>query len=147
VLAFTWSNLGDLALAIFLIAVGLALAYAFLRLAETFSKISRFVKDTEQELLPVLSKVGGTIDRVNHQLDKVDTMTDSAVDAVAGVDAAVRTVSGAVKRPVQKLAGLATGVAYGASSFRARHDWRSAVQAGKDAAARREQDLEEDLRH
>jgi|SRR5581483_4337067 len=145
-LLFTWGNLADLALAVFLFAVGLTLAYVFLRLAGTFSRLSTFVQRTEKELLPVLGKVGGTVDRVNTQLDKVDRMTDSAVDAVASVDSTVRTVSGAVKRPVQKLAGFATGVSYGTSSLVATRDWRGAVQAGKEAAARRERDLDEELR-
>jgi uncharacterized protein YoxC len=144
-LAFTWGNLADLAVAIFLFAVGLTLAYLFLRLAETFVRVSTFVRRTERELLPVLSKVGGTVDRVNSQLDKVDRITDSAVDAVEAVDSGVRTVSATVRKPVQKLAGFAAGVSYGASSLRTNRSWRGAVQAGKDAAVRREQDLEEEL--
>jgi hypothetical protein len=31
-------------------------------------------------LLPVIGKVGGSVDRVNGQLDKVDRIMDSAVD-------------------------------------------------------------------
>jgi uncharacterized protein YoxC len=144
-LAFSWGDLADLALAIFLIAVGLALAYAFFRLAGTFSRLTAFVGKTEKELLPVVNKVGGTVDRVNEQLDKVDQMTDSAVDAVTSIDTAVRTVTGAVTRPVQKLTGLVAGVSYGASELKARRSWRGAVDAAKEAAARREHDLAEDL--
>jgi hypothetical protein len=144
-LLFTWGNLADLALSIFLIAVGLGLGYAFLRLAETFSRLSTFVRKTEGEFLPVLTKVGGTVDRVNSQLDKVDVITDSAVDAITAVDSGVRTVSSAVRRPVQKLAGLAAGVSYGASSLKTNRSWRGAVHAGKEAAERRERDLEEEL--
>src|SRR5437588_13123174 len=143
---FTWGDLADLALAIFLVAVGLALGYAFLRLGETFSRLSAFIRGTEQELLPVIGKVGGTVDRVNGQLDKVDQMTDSAVDAVDSVDTAVRAVSFAITRPVQRISGLAAGLTYGASELRASRDWRSAVAAGKEAAARRERELEEELR-
>jgi hypothetical protein len=47
---------------------------------------------------------------------------------------------------VQKLAGVAAGVSYGASSLRTRRSWRGAVDAGKDAAARRERDLDAELR-
>src|SRR5438874_1525365 len=139
-LLFTWGDLADLALAIFLIAVGLGLAYLFLRLAETFTRVSAFVRRTERELLPVLNKVGGTVDRVNTQLDKVDRITDSAVDAVIAVDSGVRTVSTAVRKPVQKLAGFAAGISYGASSLKTNRNWRGAVQVGKEAAARREDD-------
>jgi uncharacterized protein YoxC len=145
-LFFTWGNLADLALAIFLIAVGLGLAYLFLRLAETFARVSAFVRKTERELMPVLNKVGGTVDRVNTQLDKVDRITDSAVDAVVAVDTGVRTVSTAVRKPVQKLAGFAAGVSYGTSSLKTKRNWRGAVRAGKEAAARREHDLDEELR-
>jgi hypothetical protein len=95
--------------------------------------------------LPVINKVGGSVDRVNAQLDKLDQATDSAVDAVVAVDEAVRTVSFAVKRPVQKLTGLSAGVSHGWSSFKTRRDWRSAMEAGRAAAARRERDLEEDV--
>ena len=144
--SFTWSDLADLALAIFLIVVGLALGYAFWRLGDTFVKLSSLIRGTEEELVPVIGKVGGTVDRVNAQLDKVDQMTDSAVDAVESVDTAVRAVSMAVTKPVQKVAGLAAGVSHGAAAFKTEHDWRSAVQAGKTAAARREQELAEELR-
>jgi hypothetical protein len=145
-LLFSWGDLADLALTIFLIAVGLSIAFAFLRLAETFKRVSTFVRKTQQEFLPVLNKVGGTVDRVNTQLDKVDVITDSAVDAVVAVDSGVRTVSAAVRRPVQKLAGFAAGVSYGASSVKANRSFRGAVEAGKEAAARRERDLDEELR-
>jgi uncharacterized protein YoxC len=143
---FTWGDLAYLALAVFLVVVGAALGFAFLRLGETFGRLSAFIRGTERELLLVITKLGGTVDRVNGQLDKVDQMTDSAVDAVESVDTAVRAVSMAVTKPVQKVAGLAAGVSHGAAAFKTEHDWRSAVQAGKSAAARREQELAEELR-
>lgn len=143
--AFTWHDLADLTLSIFLIVVGLTLGYALWRLGGAFVRLSSLIRGTEEEIVPLLNKVGGTVDRVNTQLDKVDRMTDSAADAVTSVDAAVRKVTQAVTRPVQKLAGLATGISHGASAFRAQHDWRSAVDEAKEAAARRERDLGEDL--
>ncbi|MDE3189249.1 MAG: hypothetical protein KGL94_00360 [Acidobacteriota bacterium] len=145
VAAFTWGDLWRLALAVFLLSAGLGLAYLLLRLGGTAGRLSAFISGAEEEILPVINKVGGSVDRVNKQLDKVDRMTDSAVDAVEGVDTAVRTVSHAVTRPVQKVSGLAAGVSYGAADFKVKRDWKHAVQAGKDAAARREQELEEDI--
>lgn len=144
-LAFGWSDLAYLALAIFLLLTGVALAYALLRLGGVLGRASSLVRGTERELLPVIRKAGGTVDRVNEQLDKVDEMTDSAVDAVNAVAAAVRAVSAVVTRPIQKLAGLATGLRHGASTLRARGGWDEAVRAGKQEAARREQDLADDL--
>ena len=146
VAAFTWGDLWRLALAVFLLAVGLSFAYLLVRLGETAGRLSAFISGAEREILPVINKVGGSVDRVNGQLDKVDRVTDSAVDAADSVDTAVRAVSMAVTRPVQKVSGFAAGVSHGAADFKAKRDWRHAVQAGKDAAARREQELTEELR-
>ena len=55
--------------------------------------ISSFIKGTERDLLPVIVKAGGTVDRVNYQLDKADAVTDSAVSMADSADTAVRAVS------------------------------------------------------
>lgn len=144
--AFSFGDLADLALAVFLLAVGIGLAWAFLRLAVTFDRLSSLIRGAEREVLPVINKVGGSVDRVNAQLDKLDTATTSAVDAVEAVDEAVRSVSFAVKRPVQKLAGLSAGVSHGWSSLRTKRSWGDAVGEAKAAAARRERDLEDELK-
>jgi uncharacterized protein YoxC len=146
VVGFSYGDLADLALAVFLVAVGLGGGWAFLRLAVTFDRLSSLIRGAEREVLPVINKVGGSVDRVNAQLDKLDTATDSAVDAVEAVDEAVRSVSFAVKRPVQKLAGLSAGVAHGWASLRARRGWSESVAEAKTAAARREHDLDEELK-
>jgi uncharacterized protein YoxC len=143
--AFTWGDLWRLALAVFLLSVGLSTAYLLVRLGGTVARLSAFIRGAEQEVLPVINKVGGSVDRVNGQLDKVDRITDSAVDAAESVDTAVRAVSMAVTRPVQKVSGFAAGISYGAADFKTKRSWRHAVQAGKDAAARREQELGEEL--
>jgi uncharacterized protein YoxC len=146
IVAFSFGDLASLALAIFLIAAGVGLGWAFLRLAVTFDRLSSLIRGAEREVLPVINKVGGSVDRVNAQLDKLDTATDSAVDAVVAVDEAVRSVSYAVKTPVQKLAGLSAGVSHGWASLRTRRNWREAVDEARTAAARRERDLDEELK-
>src|SRR6185437_12586532 len=146
VAAFSWGDLWRLALAVFLFAVGLSLAYLLVRLAGTVGRVSAFIRGAEDSVLPVIGKVGGSVDRVNGQLDKVDRITDSAIDAADSVDTAVRAVSLAITRPVQLVSGFAAGVSYGTADFKATGDWRHAVQAGKEAAARREGDLADELR-
>jgi uncharacterized protein YoxC len=145
IVALTWGDVWRIALAAFLVVVGLSLAWVLLRLAGTVDRLSSFIRGVEHELVPVITKVGGSVDRVNGQLDKVDQMTESAVDAVDNVDSAVRAVSLAVSRPVQKVSGFAAGVSYGAAELKAHGNWRSAVQAGKDAAQQRERELGEEL--
>ncbi len=145
-LAVSAGDVADYALAVFLVATGLSLAYAFVRLGGTFGRLSSFIRGTELELLPVIHKVGESVDGVNAQLTKVDQVTDSAVDMADSADTAVRAVSMAIVRPVQKVTGLAAGLTHGASALRTQRSWSEAVQTGKEAAARRERDLEEELR-
>ena len=145
-LAFSAGDAAYVALSVFLLAIGLGLGWMFFRMAGTLDRLSSFIRGTERELLPVITKVGGTVDRVNTQLDKLDQATDSAVDAVDAADEAVRAASFAVKRPVQKAAGISAGAAHGWASLRTRRNWREAVAAAKEASARREADLEEELR-
>ena len=80
--AYSAGDIAYLALAVFLVVVGLALGWAFLRVAVTLDRLSSFIRGTEREVLPVINKVGGSVDRVNAQLDKLDHVTDSATDAV-----------------------------------------------------------------
>jgi hypothetical protein len=143
--SFNWTNAWEAALAVFLLATGLALAYLFIRLSRTADSVTSLIRGTETEVLPVINKVGGSVDRINVQLDKVDQVTDSAVDAADAADTAVRAVSLAITKPVQKITGFAAGVSYGASDLRAKKSWKHAVKAGKEAAARREQELDEEL--
>jgi uncharacterized protein YoxC len=134
-----------IALSGFLVVVGLALAYALVRLAATIRSVSSLVQGLEKEVLPLVNKAGGTVDRVNGQLDKLDLVTDSAVDAADNLDTAVRAVTIALTRPVQKISGLAAGLAHGVATLRARRDFRGAFQSARVAADRREREIEEEL--
>jgi uncharacterized protein YoxC len=134
-------------LSAFLVVVGLALAYLLVRLGATIRRVSSLIQGLEKEVLPLINKAGGTVDRVNAQLDKLDRVTDSAVDAADSVDTAVRAITIAVTRPVQKLSGLAAGLSHGIATLRARRDLRGAVQSGRAAAVRREHEIEVELEH
>jgi hypothetical protein len=145
-LAFSAGDLAYGALAIFLALLGLGSLFALFKLGQLFDRISSFVGGTERDLLPVITKAGGTVDRVNYQLDKLDTVTDSAVAMADSADTAVRAVSTAIAKPVEKVSGLAAGIAHGVSSLRKRRNVSEAMDAAKDAARRREDDLAHDLR-
>jgi hypothetical protein len=95
----------------------------------------------------VIVKAGGTVDRVNDQIDKLDTVTDSAVAMADSADTAVRAVSTAITTPVKKVSGLAAALSHGASAFRSRRDAGEAVRVAKEAAARREAEVDEELRN
>jgi hypothetical protein len=144
-LAVTTSEALDVVLAIFLVVVGLAIGYAFWRLGVLFSQLRTTVQHTEEEVLPVINKTGGTLDRVNAELDKLDVMTDSAVEAVTAVDRAVRAVSAIVTAPIEALAGLATAFRHGVSSLIAHRDVNEAVRTAREAGERRMNDLADEL--
>lgn len=135
-----------IALSFFLVVVAIGLTYVLLRLGGTVGRLSSFIQGLEREVLPVINHVGGTIERVNMQLDKVDRVTDSAVDAADSMDTAVRAVTFALTKPVQKISGLAEGIAHALASLRARRDVRGAFRAGREAASRREEEIEDELR-
>jgi uncharacterized protein YoxC len=134
-----------IALSGFLVVVGITLAFVLVRLAATIRNTSSLVQGLEKEVLPLINKAGGTVDRVNTQLDKLDLVTDSAVDAADSLDTAVRAVTIAITRPVTKISGLAAGLSHGFASLRARRNLRGAVDSARAAAGRREQEIEEEL--
>ena len=146
VLATTAGDVLDYALSVFFVASGLALAYMLVRMGGTFARLSSLIRGAERDVLPVVVKAGGTVDRVNDQIDKLDTVTDSAVAMADSADTAVRAVSTAITTPVKKVTGLAAGISHGASAFRAHRDLGEAVRVAKEAAARREDELDEELR-
>jgi hypothetical protein len=145
VLASTSGDVLNYALAAFFVGAGAALAYMLVRLGGTFARLSAFIKGTERDLLPVIVKSGGTVDRVNDQLDKMDVVTDSAVSMAESADTAVRAVSTAITTPVKKVSGVAAGISHGFAALRARRDMGEAVSVAKEAAARRETELDEEL--
>jgi uncharacterized protein YoxC len=121
-LSSTAGSIAYAALAFFLIAVGLTLGYSLLRLAGVFGRVSSLVKGVEKELVPVLNKAGGSIDRVNDQLDKLDVVTDSAVDAVGSA-----------------------GLVHGLAAFRVERDFAAAMAAARFAAEERENRFAEEF--
>ncbi|MEI7759338.1 MAG: hypothetical protein WCJ67_01050 [Thermoleophilia bacterium] len=145
-LAVTAGDTAYWGLAIFLIAIGLAAAYMLLRLGQAFERLSSFIKGTERDLLPVIVKTGATVDRINYQLDKADTVTDSAVSMADSADTAVRAISTVIATPVEKVSGLAAGITHGFSHFRKSKNFGDAATAARAAARQREADLRDDLR-
>jgi Asp-tRNA(Asn)/Glu-tRNA(Gln) amidotransferase A subunit family amidase len=133
------------ALAAFLVLTGIGLVLVLVRLSGTLQRVNTALDGVVGEVVPMLGKVSTSLDHVNDELEKVGHITDHAVDAADSVDTAVRAVSMAIQRPVQKVAGLAAGVGHAAASFRVEHDIRRAIERGKEAAARRERELADQL--
>jgi hypothetical protein len=142
----TLDDVYTISLIVFFLGTGIGFAYMLFRLGGTFGRLSSLIKGTERDFLPVLVKAGETVDHVNDQLEKVDVVTDSAVSMAENADTAVRAVSMAITTPVKKVSGLASAISHGASALRSRRDVGDAVNVAKEAAARREAQLDEELR-
>jgi hypothetical protein len=145
-LAFEAIDVLWIALSVFFVLTALGLTYLLVRLGGSVGKMTSFLDGLEREVLPVINESGGTLQRVNAQLDKADVVTDSAVDIADSVDTAVRAVSFAITRPVQLVAGLASGVSHGLASLKVRKSPRRAYETGREAAARRKQEIADELR-
>jgi uncharacterized protein YoxC len=134
-----------IALTILLVAAAVGLTLVLVRLAGTIGRLTHLVEGLEREALPVINEAGGTLERVNAQLDKADVVTTSAVDAADGVDTAVRAVTIALVKPAQKVSAVGEGVAHAMAALRAGRRGRDAYSTGREAAARREQAIADEL--
>ena len=76
-----WSDLLKLALSIFLLVTGFALAYLFFRMAGVFQRLNITIGSVTDEVVPILGKAQTTMDGVNKQFDHVDEIMLTAVHA------------------------------------------------------------------
>ena len=109
-----------LGLAFLFIAGGGGIAYALLRVGRLLTAVQVDLHRTVDEVVPIISKAGVSVDTLNGQLQKVDMLLDSAVDVADSVDTTVRAVSMAVTEPVKKVAGAMAGAGAAVTSFRDR---------------------------
>ena len=144
-LATSAGDIANYALSFFLAVVGLTLAYVFVRLAGVLQRVTSLLGGVEKEIVPVIHKAGGSIDRVNDQLDKLDVVTDSAVSIVATIDTVLRVVASVFKLPAQKLSSWTSGLAHGFATLRTEHDLSAALAALRFAAEERDSQFEEEF--
>ncbi|HMM48412.1 MAG TPA: hypothetical protein PKE32_02200 [Miltoncostaeaceae bacterium] len=126
-----WSDVLKLALSIFLVITGIGLGYLFFRLAGVFARVGRAVTAVSDEVVPILTRAQGTVDGINLELQRVDEMMVTAVNATKGAERTVQTVSSAITTPVRKLTGMAAGVREGIATLKAR---RAQERADREAA-------------
>ncbi len=105
------------AAAFFLVVVGIGLIYALLRLGGTLRSAEKLLTDVDTEVVPLLKQATETLDGVNTELDKVDVVMSSVVDATEKVDQTTRIVESAITVPAKKAAAFGAGVSQAVSSF------------------------------
>ena len=101
------------ALAVFLLLTAIGLIVVLLRASGTLDRINKLLDGVTPEIVPMLDKVG--------------TITNSAVDATEKVDHSVRAVSEAISKPAKAAAGVSAGIKHGLGSFKTKRDQRGGV--------------------
>lgn len=106
-----------IAIGVFFLAFGAGLAYSLFRLSTVLGRLNSILSDANKEVVPLLTRVEGTLDAVNTEIDKVQAITGSVAEMVKVAEQTTTGVYGAVAKPVRYAAGLAAGVKEGVSSF------------------------------
>lgn len=104
---------GDVALIIVAIAWVFLVAGLCVVLLSTFNVLTstRMTIDTfREETVPLLKEVLGTVERANRELDRVDSMLESAGTIVARVEKLSGLVEQAASSPMVKLISVGAGL-------------------------------------
>ena len=107
----------DICIGIFFLLFGAGLLYLLLRLARVFDRTTNILTDVNTEVIPLLTRVEVTLDRVNGELDQVEEITTSMAKIIKIAETTLTAVHGAIATPIKKIAGLSSAVTEGISSF------------------------------
>ncbi len=107
----------DICIGIFFLLFGAGLLYMLLRLAGVFGRATNILTDVNTEVIPLLTRVESTLDRVNGELDQVEEITTSMAKIIKIAEVTLVAVHGAMATPIKKIAGLSSAVSEGISAF------------------------------
>jgi hypothetical protein len=113
----------DLAAIIVAVAsvVGVAvLIFALVSLTKTLATMRMSIEELRRETLPVIDELQRTVTQANVDLERLDTLLDSATSVTNTVDSASQLAYLAFSNPVIKAIAFATGTARAAKAFRRR---------------------------
>jgi len=110
------------AAALFFVLVAVGLVYALIRLGKTLKQAELLLGDVNGEVVPLLKQATETLDNVNEELVKLDTVMVTVVDVTEKVDATTRAMEAAVSLPAKKAAAFGAGVSQAFSSMLGRRD-------------------------
>jgi hypothetical protein len=107
----------DLAIGVFFVLFGVGLFYMLLRLAGVFTRTTNILTDVNTEVIPMLTRVETTLDRVNGELDQVEHITASVAQILKVAENTTTAVHGAVAAPIWRVASFSSAVSEGIASF------------------------------
>jgi hypothetical protein len=115
-----WADVLRAALSFFLVIVGIGIAYVCFRLGGVLRRMSMTVARVTDEVVPILSRAQTTVDGINLELQRVDEILVSAVNATKGAEKTVTSLSNAVTGPAKKASGFAAAAKEAMATFRAK---------------------------
>lgn len=130
-----WADVLRAALSFFLVIVGIGIAYVCFRLGGILRRMSMTVVRVADEVVPILSRAQTTVDGINLELQRVDEIMVSAVNATRGAEKTVTSLSNAVTAPVKKASGLAAAAKEAMATFRAKRAESVHVDPKPDVAS------------
>ncbi len=125
-----WADVLRGALSFFLVIVGVGIAYVCFRLGGVLRRMSMTVARVTDEVVPILTRAQTTVDGINLELQRVDEIMVSAVNATKGAEKTVTSISNAVTAPVRKATGWAAAAKEAMATFRAKRAEGTDAEAG-----------------
>lgn len=114
------SDLAAIIVAIASILGVVVLVVALISLTRTLATIRLSVEQMRRETLPVIDELQRTVAQANADLERLDTLLDSATSVTNTVDSASQLAYLAFSNPVIKAIAFATGTARATRAFRRR---------------------------
>lgn len=100
---------GLIAAIAFVLLVG-AVAVPLIKLGRVLDETRLAVKNLSDETVPLITEVTSTVSSTNHQLVKVDTITDNVAQVSTNVSALTALFAATLGSPVVKVAAFSYGV-------------------------------------
>jgi len=106
---------GLIAACAFLLLVGF-IAYPLVKLGKVLDEARLTVRGLSEGAMPLLTEVTTTVSSTNHQLGKVDTITNNVAQVSTNVSALTSLFAATLGSPVVKVAAFSYGVRQAVSS-------------------------------
>ena len=117
-LAISWGGIAGLVAAVAWAVLVLALFVVMLNLFRLLESTKLLVDGIRQETVPLLGEVTTTVTSVNKELDRLDSMVESAGNIVKSAERVSKVVEQAVSSPLIKIIAFGAGASRAARRFR-----------------------------
>jgi predicted PurR-regulated permease PerM len=116
----TASDLAAIIVAISAVVGVVLLVFAIVSLTRTLSAVRMSVEEMRRETLPVIEDLQRTVMQANSDLERLDTLLESATSVTNTVDSASQLAYLAFSNPVIKFIAFASGTGRAVRAFRRR---------------------------